>query len=141
MNLMQEIAVFLDSRGIVEYDPKLGGNVFIPSYVGIVGAPDEAILIRPTGGLRADGKRPYDFPTIQIIVRSTTDPDPGMETAQAIHDELHGFHADSFSRGGREIVNCIALQSMPVYIGMDANGRHEYSMNFQLHVRNENRRT
>jgi hypothetical protein len=140
MNLMEEMATYLDTEGLVDYNTPNGGNVFIPSYVGVDSAPDIAILIRPTGGGRADGKREYDDPTIQIIVRSTTDPTPGMTKAQAIYDKLHGFHVSTFTTGGRKIINCVGIQSQPAYIGMDANGRHEYSLNFQLHVQNTNRR-
>lgn len=140
--IVHEMAQYLDDQGLVTYDPTGaagGGNVFVPSYVGIQGAPDAAILIRPTGGLRSDSKRIYDDPTVQIIVRSTTDPMPGMTLAQAIYDALHGFHGGPFVTGGIWVVGCVGLQSAPAYIGVDANGRHEFSLNFQMHTKTNGR--
>lgn len=104
--------------------------------------PDECIMIRATGGSESDLKLPYDEQTVQVLVR-------GLETAllatqvlaQGIYDLMHGYAGAAFVSGGLWIVLCAGQQGGPVYIGQDDNGRHEYSLNFRLTVKNDNRRT
>ena len=137
--LQRQIGSYLAEAGIGQYDEKGGqGNIFIEH---LPAAPDKVVAIFRTGGYQSDGKLPYDDPTIQIVVRGKPeDVVQPSDLAQAIFDELHGFRARRFALGGYYIVNCIGVQSGPVHIGADENRRHEYSLNFQLHIQNDGRR-
>jgi hypothetical protein len=139
--LVQEIAQYLSYEGFGTYSETGDSTIFL---VSMPDSPDEAIMVTPTGGYVSDVKTPYDDVTLQIIVRGTTDPVPAMQRAQAIYDALHGFPqgvaAKSFVTDGALIIGCEGLQPSPVSMGTDENGRHEYSLNFHIHVNNPNRR-
>ena len=136
--LVAEIAAFLDTEGMGVYDPTgITGNVFICTMPA---TPDTAIAVYPRPGLAADGKLKYDTPGVQIVARGTQDPTVGEQLATDIYNALHGFHDGVFVAGGVYIVNCLGLQSGPNHLGRDDNGRHEYSLNFQITVSNEDRR-
>ena len=139
MNILTvQIAKYLDSIGLGIFDETgVSGTIYIAC---LPQTPDEIFAIYPTGGGVSDGKLQYDNPTIQIIVRGTANPITAVSKAQAIYDKLQGFHHDYFIAGGYWILNCIGLQSQPIHIGRDETGRHEFSLNFQLEIYNENRR-
>lgn len=131
-----EVAKYLQTLGVGSFDETgVGGDIFIES---LPAAPDEAIALYSTAGLQADGRNPYDYPGLQLIVRGTQNPMPARQRAQEIYDLLHGFHGKSFITDGTWVVNCLGTQSGPVHIGQDANRRHEYSLNFQMHILNDN---
>jgi hypothetical protein len=137
--LAAEIARYLSDQGIGTFNEAgPGGDIFVPL---LPDTPEQAVAVRPTGGYQADGKDPYDKPTVQVYVRGTTDARTGASKAQAIYDLLHGFHAMHFVSNGIFIVNCVGIQSGPAHVGRDENGRHEFSMNFELYILNESRRT
>jgi hypothetical protein len=135
--LAVEIAQYLQARGLGVFD-ELGsaGSIFIAL---LPESPDEVIGIYPKGGHQADGPLPYDAPVVQVIVRGTQDPRPAAERAQGVYDALHGFHHDKFVPEGTWILGCRGVQSGPIHIGRDQNGRHEYSLNFELQTLNERR--
>ena len=56
-------------------------------------------------------------------VRETVDPRTGYEKALQIYDALHGFGGDRFVAGGHWVIKCEGIQSEPVYLGQDENGR------------------
>lgn len=135
--LTVQVAKFLDSEGLGTFDETgVSGTIYIACMPQ---TPDEVISIYPTGGGTSDGKLQYDNPTIQIMVRGTANPIQAATLAQGIYDKLQGFHHDYLIAGGYWILNCIGLQSAPIHIGRDETGRHEFSLNFQLEIHNENR--
>lgn len=130
--LVDEIAQYLHQQGLGVFAPDgIGGDIFVAT---LPQAPDECVMLRPTGGFAADSKLGYDDPTVQILVRGTQDPRTGGERAQAIYGALQGLH-DVALPGGTWVVSCLGLQSGPVHIGSDGNGRHEYSLNFRFEIR------
>ena len=130
--LAAAIARYLAAQGLVTFDESgLSGDTFIAVMPS---APDSCVAIFPTGGFGADGKLGYDSPTIQIRVRGTQDPRPAYQRAEAIYGALHGLH-DVTLPGGPYVVGCWGIQSGPVHMGRDQNGRHEYSLNFRLEIR------
>lgn len=132
--LLDEIAQYLHAAGIVTYDPTgINGDCFISV---LPSSPDNCVAIYPTGGYQADNKLGYDFPTVQIIVRGTQDPRPAYTRAQNIYDKMQNFYGQ-FVDGGTPILRCYGIQSGPIHLGADAKGRHEYSLNFELEVRNK----
>ena len=109
------------------------GNVFLGSMPP---DPDEAIEIHTTGGPEASTKDGYAMPTAQVVVRGTADPRTGEDLAEAIYGELHGMRYVTLP-GGTFVVSCVGIQSGPVSLGEDDNGRHRYSLNFRLHIRRQ----
>lgn len=133
MNLNEEIALYLEAQGLLTYDPDgVTGDTFIDLMPD---SPDEAVAILTGVPREGDVKYGYDQPAVQIIVRGGSDPRAAKQRAQDIYDELQGFSSGTFVDGGTWIVSCIAAQSGPVRLGPDENGRHEFSLNFDLEVR------
>lgn len=125
------LAQYLHDMGIGTFDPTgTGGDIYIARQPP---DPDICMALFPSGGYQADGKIGIDYPTVKIIVRSTTDPRPGFEKAQSILGVLHGAHRFVLP-DGTQVINCRAVQSAPAHIGTDANTRHEFSLNFELAV-------
>ena len=133
MSIVTEIMRYLADKGIVSYSETGGTNNI---FMGRLPAePSFAIAVNPSGGYNASIKHDYDLPTIQILVRGTVDPRTGYEKAMAIYDALHGFGSGAFVAGGYWVVKCEGIQSEPIYIGQDENGRHMYTLNFALEIK------
>lgn len=123
----------LAARGLVDYRPDAaGGDTFLddlPERDGLT------IGVYGRGGLPAEGGLGYDFPQLQVIVRAAdADPRPAHAKARAIYDAMADLHHHTLP-DGTFLVGCSADQSEPVRIGPDANGRHQYGLNFTLDVR------
>jgi hypothetical protein len=103
-------------------------------------SPDVAVCLRASGGPRPSGKLEYDLPTVQIIIRGDSDPRTGYDLGWTIFNALHGYHDASLIAGGIYVVGCLSIQSGPVGIGADENGRHEYTLNFEFQTLNPDRR-
>lgn len=130
--LITEVMRYLDSRGVVTYDASgISGNVF---FGLLPTSPDIAVAILPSGGRSSSIKHSYDNPTFQVLVRGTRDPRTGYEKALEVYDALHGFSGGPFVDGGYWVVKCQGVQSEPVHIGQDENGRHRYSLNFWAEI-------
>ena len=133
MSIITEVMQYLANKGIVSYSETGGANNV---FMGRLPAePSSAIAINPSGGYNASIKHDYDSPTIQILIRGTIDPRVGYEKALQIYDALHGFGGDRFIVGGHWVVKCEGIQSEPVYLGQDDNGRHMYTLNFALEIK------
>jgi len=133
MSIITEVMQYLANKGIVSYSETGGANNV---FMGRLPAePSSAIAINPSGGYNASIKHDYDSPTLQILVRGTVDPRTGYEKALQIYDALHGFGGDRFVAGGHWVVKCEGIQSEPVYLGQDENGRHMYTLNFALEIK------
>ena len=133
MSIITEVMQYLANKGIVQYSATGGdNNVFMGR---LPAEPSSAIAINPSGGYNASIKHDYDLPTLQILIRGTQDPRVGYEKALQIYDALHGFGGDRFIVGGHWVVKCEGIQSEPVYIGQDENGRHMYTLNFALEIK------
>lgn len=134
MDINTEIAEYLDAKGLVNFDPEgITGDTFIDLMPD---SPDEAVAILTGAARGGDVKYGYDQPGVQIIVRGGRDPRPVKQKAQDIYDELNGFTNGTFINGGTWVVSCYAAQSGPVRLGLDENNRFEYSLNFDLEIRN-----
>jgi len=133
MSIITEVMQYLANNGIVDYSETGGANNI---FMGRLPAePSTAVAVNPSGGYGASIKHAYDTPTLQILVRGTVDPRTGYEKALEIYDVLHGFGGGAFVSGGHWVVKCEGIQSEPVYIGQDENGRHRYSLNFAIEVK------
>jgi hypothetical protein len=134
MSLLTQIAEYLNDQSVGIFDETgITGNIFIAAMPQ---SPDTCISIYPSGGLKSDSKFKYDNPTFQVMVRGTTNSIVANDLAQTVYNTLDGFHGDTFINGGFWVVSCFGIQSQPTWIGIDANNRHEFSLNFQIEYEN-----
>ncbi|MDP3983985.1 MAG: minor capsid protein [Acidimicrobiia bacterium] len=131
--LAVEIAQYLAAQiGALTFNiSTTGGNVFVDSMPS---TPDEAVMVKGSGGPEASTKSGYALPAVQVIVRGTTDPRTGSDRADQVYAALHGLRHTTLA-GGTLVIRSAGIQSAPVSMGEDQNGRHEFSLNFQLETR------
>ncbi|MCK9570376.1 minor capsid protein [Candidatus Pacearchaeota archaeon] len=135
--LIAEVAQYLADNNLGSFQENgVSGSIFLEC---IPETPDEVIGIYSRPGIRGDLSTTQDVRGFQLIVRGTQNPKSALELAQSLNDLLHGFKNGRFREGGFWIVACLANQSGPAHIGRDQNGRHEYSLNFTVHLMNDNR--
>lgn len=128
--LVAEIAEYLDGLGLVSFDAAgVNGNTFIET---LPDTPDVAVGIFSSSGPAADVSTSVRRPGVQLLVRGDRDPRTAEAQAQLIWDALHGLHTTAFVVGGTRVMLCAGRQSAPIRLGPDVNGRHVYSLNFQL---------
>lgn len=92
---------------------------------------DNCFAVYDTSGLPSDPYLPIRQPTLQIVVRNTSYT-TGKAKIEAVRKALHqlaNFTQDSI------YFYMILANSDGGYIGQDANGRHEFSINFRTKVR------
>lgn len=135
--LVAEVATYLASQGLGTFDTTgTSGTIFVEV---LPESPDECVAVYSRAGSGSDSGLPYDYPNVQVLVRGTQDPRGAESVAKSIYDALHGLRNISLTVGGTWLVGCKGIQSGPVHIGRDDNGRHEYSLNFALIVKNSGR--
>lgn len=122
-----EIAAYVQTQGL----GTLGTNLFKERMPA---SPDTAIAIFSTGGILADPKEGYDYPTIQIMTRAD-DPAVAYNNLAAIYNVLQGLNNVTLA-SGTYLLHMWALQSQPINIGLDAEERTRFTQNYQLEVRN-----
>lgn len=135
MTLTEEIAQLLHNLGLGVYkaDGTAGGTIYLTR---LPQTPDIAIAVARYAGPEADAKLPYDEPRIQIRTRgSKTDTRIGETKAQQIYDALHGMSSRTLP-GGTWLLQVVAVQSGPVYMGVDGNGRDEWVVNVRTEIEN-----
>lgn len=131
MSIVDQIAQYIHNQGVGIFDPAgVGGNIFIGK---LPQDPDEAIVLTQTGGVLNDIKHSYDTISVQVRVRGTQDPRTGLVIAESAYNYLHGFGSSTFVGGGTWVVSCTAL-GPPGSIGVDENGRYEYTINLHIEV-------
>lgn len=133
MSILSGIAQLLDSVvAAVTYDPAGStGNVFIDRMPT---DPGTAVGLFGSGGFGADSKLGYDEPTFQVRVRGDQDPRTSRNLLADIYGELHGL-GPVVLPNGVHLLSCLGIQSDPVSIGVDGQGRHEHTLNFACETR------
>lgn len=132
MSYLTGIMEYLDAQGTIAYDPSgISGNAFLDT---LPASPDTAVMFRHGGGFPGDLGLGYDRPSFQVFVRGTRDPRTALTLLEAIYDELQGLR--TMLPDDTMLHVCQAVQTAPAYLGTDGNGRHEYSQNYQAHIRN-----
>lgn len=129
----QQFAALLGELGLGEYRAAAtGGDVFL---FGLPRDPAAAVAVTLVGGPEADGRHGYDEPTVLYRVRGAPgDPAGAERRAQAIWDALHGLRKRTLS-GGTRLVRCFAAQAGPVFVGVDDQGRAEWSITMSTELR------
>lgn len=131
--LVAEIGNYLHNKGIGTFDATgATGNIFILTQPT---QPDNCIAIYPRGGPPADAKLGYDNTSVEILVRGVYAVNT-FDTAQRIYNLMHGMKDKYFMPLGFYVINCLADQSAPNYIGKDDNKRFEFSLNFTIQIKN-----
>ena len=106
------------------------GNVFISTMPS---SPDTVVMVSEYGGT-VDDKNPFSDINVQARVRGTKDPRVGYNIAKEIFDELQGLTNTTLISSGSSVIKVVA-QNTPIDIGRDDNGRHEWTVNFNIEVR------
>jgi len=128
-----QLAYYLDDQGVLTFDETgTSGDTFINI---LPSSPDDAIGIFSEGGPNPSPRFIEDERDIQFMVRGTQDPRPAFNTADDIYDTLQGKTKFTTS-DSTEIIMIDSIQSGPVHIGRDDNGRHRYSLNFRVEYEN-----
>lgn len=124
MDFLPSIKTYLVDSGITT-DIKFGR---VPKEPGSV------IVLRETGGPEPDANETAAMatPTMQVFVRAGT-----RTTAKTIVHDVHALlrQKTNLSVGGVYFYYVLAMQE-PNHLGVDDVGRHEYSVNYRLKVRN-----
>jgi hypothetical protein len=129
--LAVEVGRYLDSLFLGVYNEStIDGTIYIGQ---LPPDPDEVIMVKPSGGQRTGANLSTDMPTIQIIVRGTrATPVPAETLALQIYNAMIAIRNQEIIPGATWVHGCQGMQSGPTHIGVDKNGRHEYSLNFEL---------
>jgi hypothetical protein len=131
--LIAEMAQYLQDMNLGVFEDVLKvGTIYLYTMPS---TPDQAICLYDRGGTLADGKLGYDPVDIEILVRGS-DVILTQQLAQHIYNTLHGFHNKSFVDGGIYIINCLAAQGAPNYIGKNQGLQFEFTLNFNLEIKN-----
>lgn len=108
----------------------VSGNVFISVMPQ---SPDTVVMVSEYGGT-VDDKNPFSDINVQARVRGTKDPRVSYNIAKEIFDELQGLTNTTLISSGSRVIKVVA-QNTPIDIGRDDNGRHEWTVNFNIEVR------
>jgi len=125
---------YLDAAGLVTFG-RTGTDAFLEDL------PDKpvagvAAYSRP-GGAETDGGNGYDEPGFQLVVRGdpgTGRARSGFERAAALRAALHGLHDVTLAPGTPDevyLVQCLATTSAPVNLGVDADNRPRWTIDFR----------
>lgn len=130
------VARYLHAEGVVDFRQHASGG---DAFVGhMPSTPDAAVAVMPGPPGPQPTKAPTDLPAVQILVRGRGHDITGPEArAQLIYDRLAALDNVTLDPGGdaeAHVVGITPAQSGPIWIGQDANQRHEWSLNFDLRV-------
>lgn len=125
------VAVDIAGLGLGTLSEVEGGDVFVQNMPS---EPDEAVAVSSYGGQPQQTKAPTDLPLVQVRVRGTKhDPVTPYERARAIYSALNCRDNTLIAAGTVHeawVIGCTAIQSDPISLGADENGRHEWAVNF-----------
>lgn len=134
MSVVDGMARILAAAGIGQYDP---AAVLDPSQTPIAVAaipesPDTAVAVTTyPGGPEPDSRNGWEYPRLQVRVRALN-PLDALDLDRACYEALQEAAGDLGA--GLFLQDCYALQSEAQPLGVDANGRHEFTRNYQLSV-------
>lgn len=95
--------------------------------IGSIGAQQIALV--PSGGFPEDGKPPIERPTMQVLIRGTTNASSGLEVkVDAVIDALN-LKNGSIGFGNWYYAD-IRVQGDKISLGRDENGYPVYATNF-----------
>lgn len=113
------------------YSATSSANVFVDT---LPSGPDRVVSVLSQAGPESDSKLPYDEIGVQLVFRCEANPTWALDMWEAVYNRVHGLRHVTLPQGTR-LVWALAVQSSPVRIGQDENGRHQYSMNIRAEIR------
>ena len=129
-DLVEAIALYLQGRGLLTWDPNgTTGNTFAEFMPSV---PDLAIVLTPYGLGEPDPVAADDETGLQVRVRGGPDPRVSRQLSMAVYSVLHGAAGLSLP-DGTWLISAVALQT-PSSLGVDENNRHEHVTNYRLNV-------
>lgn len=131
MTLSRDIALLLQARGHGTYTPgAVGGTITLGE---LPSTPDEAIAVAEYPGPPGDAALPWDQPRVQLTVRGGQSYEAAAARAQALYDALVGLGHVTFDSGAHASL-IFPIQSGPVHMPRDGNGRARLVVNIGLHL-------
>lgn len=107
-------------------------NVFVDATPS---APDRMVAVLSQGGPESDSKLPYDEIAVQLVFRCEANPTWALDRWTEVYGLVHGRRNVTLPQG-THMLWAIVVQSSPIRLGQDENGRHQYSMNIRIEIRN-----
>lgn len=132
-NVIDGLARKLHADGVGHYDPDTAAppGVVLISLAGMPPTKGDAIALYPyTGPDAPDSRNGWAYPRMQVRARSA-DPLRAQQYLADVLSSLQGIGPVTLE-GGVFLQDCHALESGPMSMGTDDNGRHEYTQNYQL---------
>lgn len=127
MTLLEELSQLLEDLDLGTYP----GNIFLTKMPS---TPDSCLVVSRYGGRESSLADDYDEPSIQIRVRGpATDVRVAEQLAERVYDALHGLGSRTLA-GGTWLQLMVGIQSGPIPIGQDSNGRTEYTVNVRAEI-------
>jgi hypothetical protein len=134
--LVSAIGELLDAAGVGDYNatgPLAQGET--PITVGAMPKSPGAAIVLTTypGGPEPDTRNGWEFPRLQVRVRAQS-PLDALDLDRAVFDVLQAKAVGQYpvQLDGWWLQDCHAIQSEAQPMGVDANGRHEFTRNYQL---------
>lgn len=131
--LSEELIDYLTLSGFTVYPD---AN-FIPPDMPEAKYP--CMFVHGSGGFAPHSYVPTDRPTYQIIVKgkSYKTLPANMATTEAYAKEViqHLHRRVNYLIGGTHVFSSLAMQSNPIYLGLDVHDRPMYSTNFVFYVK------
>lgn len=129
ISLQEQIAKFLDLHGVGIFEPyDVTGDIFIDC---LPLKPVEAIGVYVTIVDEPNFAHEEQNITIQCLIRSA-DKFTALNKGQRIIKLLNGFNDSQYVMNGHYIIDTLATNGLPVYLGTDQNNYHEYSVSFEI---------
>jgi len=131
--LASDLIAYLTAAGFTVYpDPN-----FIPADLPENKYP--CLFVFGTGGSAPHEYVPTERPTFQVIVKGKSykaNPANMASTEELAKNLIQHLHRRAnFKVGEANVFSCLALQSNPIYLGLDSGDRPMYSTNFVFFTR------
>jgi hypothetical protein len=133
--LASELIAYLTGAGFTVYpDPN-----FLPADLPEAKLP--CLFVIGTGGYDPHAYLPTERPTFQIIVKgkSYKTLPANMAATEAVAKQLigHLHRRPNYQVGSASVFSSLALQSSPIFLGLDDKDRPMFSTNFVFYTREE----
>lgn len=142
MTVLEGIAQRLEDAGLVLWEPAgvYPGNPAKPPVFLYVVPPKWDVLVTLTlypgdssDARGEDDRNGWTSPRLQVRTRCGPDARVALALDQDIRDNLHAI-GPIVLPDGTNLTDCHSLSSAPLPLGQDANGRWEFTRNYQLTI-------
>ncbi|MEU3162897.1 minor capsid protein [Streptosporangium sp. NPDC006930] len=128
MTLLEEFAQLAADLGLGTYP----GSIFLTKMPT---APDTCLVVARYGGPESSLGDDYDEPSIQVRARGpATDVRVAERKAEDVYTAFNGL-GRRYLADGTWLQLMVGNQAGPIFIGVDQNGRPEFTVNLRAEVR------